>query len=68
MDDRLDKLIDDLLYLAEVLSSYKEIVELGSCNDCAIKKYCQVAPKWGQPVRYNCPLYQKEEEKCPDQS
>lgn len=60
--DRLDKLIDDAEYLVKVLNAYKRIIESGSCNDCAIKKYCQVAPKWGQPVRYNCPLYQKEEE------
>ena len=59
---RLDKLIADISYLGDALRSHREIVESGCCNDCVIKKYCQVAPKPGQLVRYNCPLYQKEEE------
>lgn len=57
--ERLDKLIADIAYLEDILYSYRNIVESGCCNDCAIKKYCQVAPEAGQLVRYNCPLYQK---------
>ena len=27
-----------------------------NCNDCG-KDYCRLAPKWGEPVALNCPLW-----------
>lgn len=42
---------------------YKRLLELGTCNDCEKVKDCEYAPGWGQPVRYNCPFYERKEEK-----
>lgn len=43
--------------------AYAKLVEdLPSCNTCALVKTCSAAPKWGEPVRINCPLYVKKPE------
>lgn len=46
--------------LAEWLKLLKRIHDLGDCNDCGIQKVCNVRPKWGEQVRYNCPFYARE--------
>lgn len=47
--------------LALWLKLLKRIIDLGNCNDCAmLNSQCRYAPKWGEPVRYNCPFYSKE--------
>lgn len=34
------------------------------CNDCGGARSCMYIPKWGEPVRYNCPFWiPKEGEK-----
>ena len=47
--------------LAEWLKLLKRILESGDCNECVIQKVCNVRPKWGEQVRYNCPLFVREE-------
>lgn len=47
--------------LADWLMSYKQILESGDCNDCALlNSQCRYAPRVGEQVRYNCPFYSKE--------
>lgn len=35
-----------------------------SCNSCTGK--CNCKPEWGEPIRYNCPFYEKREEDADD--
>ncbi len=49
--------------LAEWLKLLKRILESGDCNGCGIKKVCNVRPEWGEQVRYNCPMFVREEVK-----
>ena len=62
--NRIDKVItqaeSEWLYIIDVLRAYREIVNTGSCNECASKLTCQYCPKAGEIVRYNCPHYQKQ--------
>lgn len=48
--------------LADWLKLLKRILDSGDCNECGIKKYCQVAPPLGEQVRYNCPLFVRKEQ------
>lgn len=48
--------------LVDWLKLLKRILDSGDCNDCGIKKVCQIKPNYGEQVRYNCPLYVKEED------
>ena len=33
-----------------------------SCNNCESRAHCQFVPRWGQPVRWNCPFYIGEDD------
>ena len=47
--------------LALWLKLLKRIIDLGNCNDCAmLNSQCRYALGWGEPVRYNCPFYARE--------
>lgn len=48
--------------LAGWLKLLKRILDSGDCNECGIKKYCQVVPPLGEQVRYNCPLFVRKEQ------
>ena len=50
-----------LLKMAEMIRAYDEIMLLHDCNDCG-RKDCPYAPKAGQMVRINCPLWEGETE------
>ena len=59
----------EILSIAHLLKRVADLVELGllvarlpTCNDCAVVN-CKYRPEWARPVRYNCPLYVKEDEK-----
>lgn len=43
--------------LDEVL---KNIMEVGSCNECKSRGMCEYEPEVGQMLRYNCPFYKEE--------
>lgn len=47
--------------LADWLKLLKRIVDSGDCNICGIRNVCQIKPNLGEQVRYNCPLFVKEE-------
>ncbi len=66
MDDaneRIKRLASDLHYIADTLQFAAEVLQMPSCNDCADVLECQVAPAWGKPVRYNCPLWRGKGDK-----
>lgn len=52
---------DDHYQLATWLKMLKRILSSGDCNICGIRKVCQLKPNLGEQVRYNCPLFVKEE-------
>lgn len=61
-----DKIDFNILQLAHYAKRIGDLVQLGitvsrmpNCNDCS-NATCEYRPKWGQSVRYNCPLYMKE--------
>lgn len=47
--------------LAEWLKLLQRILDSGDCNICGIRNVCQIKPNLGEQVRYNCPLFVKEE-------
>ena len=55
----IKNLAHDLRYLSDALELANRISEMPSCNDCN-RKDCEYKPKWGKPVRYNCPLWEGE--------
>lgn len=66
MDDakeRNERLASDLHYIADTLQFAAEVLQMPSCHDCADVRECQVAPGWGKPVRYNCPLWRGKGDK-----
>lgn len=57
-----DQEIEESLHLAtQALHFLKAMKDKPTCNTCAIINTCKYAPDWGEPVRYNCPHYVKEE-------
>lgn len=66
MDDakeRIERLASDLHFIADMLQFAAEILQRPSCSDCADVLDCEVAPTWGKPVRYNCPLWRGKGDK-----
>lgn len=60
---KLDKAISDVSYILDVLMAYRQISETGrECNTCSKKSKCCYEPMPGQLIRYNCALYQQEDE------
>lgn len=59
-EERL-KLRQTLLYLADVMVAVDDMREMHDCNDCGIVRKCAYAPKPGQVVRSNCPLWEEKE-------
>lgn len=47
--------------LADWLKLLQRILDSGDCNICGIRNVCQLKPNLGEQVRYNCPLFVKEE-------
>ena len=59
--NKLDETIANIAYILDTLMAYRKIVNSGDCNNC--KGNCGYMPKYGEQVRYNCPFYEKIEEK-----
>jgi hypothetical protein len=55
----LDAAIADVGRILDYLRNYRNILQTGDCNNCAIRGKCKYCPKPGQMVRYNCPHYMK---------
>lgn len=59
---RLDEAISSVAYILDSLMALRNIEESGNCNNCCLVKNCEYAPKAGQPVRINCPLWVEAKE------
>ena len=46
--------------VADWLKVLKNIMEVGSCNECKSRGMCEYEPEAGQMTRYNCPFYKEE--------
>lgn len=60
MINKLDETIVDVSYVLGCLLAFRNICESGDCNNCKVSNACEVKPKAGQMVRYNCPFYVKD--------
>ena len=58
----LTYIIEELQYITDCLRSYKKLTVLPTCNDCGKLKKCKYQPGWGEEVRINCPVWEKENE------
>ena len=56
--DALEKTVHRLF---ECVQFTKHMSSLHSCNDCGCVHLCLYEPKWGEPVRYNCPHWTEPE-------
>lgn len=52
-----------LLYLADCTSLVEAVQDLPDCNTCGKLKICKYAPKWGEHVRTNCPLWAEDKKR-----
>lgn len=53
--------IKAILYrLINIVDYYERVASLPDCNDCGGRNMCMYAPKPGQQVRINCPLWRPE--------
>ena len=52
----LDETISHIKSVKSDIWMLHEIMSLPNCNDCK-NKDCEYKPKWGEHIRYNCPLH-----------
>jgi hypothetical protein len=59
---RLDDAISNVAYILDSLMVLRNIYQTGHhCNDCG-NRDCGYAPKPGQQIRYNCPLWRAKDD------
>ena len=61
MARRMIELARDMRYVAECLTTLDKIMRLPSCQDCT--RECEYRVKWGELVRFNCPLHENNKSK-----
>lgn len=49
-----------LHHIADAIQLADRVSKQHNCNDCGKKKSCEYVPQCGDPVRINCPLWEKE--------
>lgn len=59
MASKAKKCASDFNQLASWLKALKEIWDSGACNDCNFSGHCEIQPKVGQLVRFNCYHFSK---------
>lgn len=63
--DRFDQERDELINLIISICDYAKLgytlVTYNSCNNCKVHN-CKYEPKWGEPIRCNCPLWKGEDD------
>ena len=52
----LDEITSHIQSVKSDMWMLREIISLPNCNDCK-NKDCEYKPKWGEHIRYNCPLH-----------
>ena len=59
------EIIKNLKFIIDALEFTQEMRGVHNCNDCGVEKECEYRPKWGEPVRWNCPHWgEARNEKC----
>lgn len=56
---KLDDIITQKAYELNCLQAYRDIVESGDCNTCKFLRDCDIRPRVGELVRYNCYRYEE---------
>lgn len=51
----------ELQQAALIIREYHKIARMPNCNDCGCAPYCEFRPSVGQYVRFNCPLWEPNE-------
>ena len=49
------EIIKNLKFIIDALEFTQEMRGVHNCNDCGVAEKCEYRPKWGEPVRWNCP-------------
>ena len=57
-----ERIHETLRYLEDCMRFADAMKKLPTCNDCGDRGSCSYRPAWGDPVRYNCPLWIKDGE------
>lgn len=63
----LDETLSNLKGIKSDLWMLHEIMSMPNCNDCK-RKDCSYKPKWGEHIRYNCPLHLAEADRKTENS
>ena len=63
----LDEIISHIQSVKSDMWMLREIISLPNCNDCK-NKDCEYKPKWGEHIRYNCPLHLAEADRKTENS
>ena len=50
-------ILDGIIHILSEMEHTTKIIGHNTCNDCMTTKMCLLKPKWGEPVRINCPFY-----------
>ena len=60
------EIIKNLKFIIDALEFTQEMRGVHNCNDCGVAEKCEYRPKWGEPVRWNCPHWgeMNKNEKC----
>lgn len=60
---RLEKEIERLTAALEHANFFiQRMAGYPTCNDCGAAMDCEHIPAWGEPVRYNCPFWERKDE------
>lgn len=54
-----EKLLFDMYHVIAALKFYESMSDVHNCNDCGQPQKCMYRPKWGEPVRWNCPHWKE---------
>ena len=53
-----------LIHTADAIRYYLRVKSYDDCNNCGSKNVCKYAPKAGEMVRINCPLWTSKQTDC----
>ncbi len=61
-DQDLEELARMLISISDLAQYALRVQSYSDCNTCGISKDCDYAPKVGEMVRINCPLWKSKSE------
>lgn len=60
MKTHVDEMVYDIANAFTKAAEFDRMMQLPSCNGCEKYRECEYAPKFGEPIRINCPLREVE--------